>query len=199
MTGSGSSYIQGLGNHKIGKKSLSDYLKSFDRIVITGANGAGKTSLARAVAGNKPLIHLDALKLTTDWSLRPVPETRADLENRMSVKTWVIEGGPSLLSPEVLECADLVIWLDPSVVRRAWQLAKRVLNARGKTRPELPEGNPDYFLPQLKFALKSLLRQRAFDAEIVKQLAPLDMVPCVRVRNVRELSVKLDAMNVCPP
>ena len=153
-------------------------LFSLQRIVVTGPNGAGKTYLATALARRTslPLHHADAFKLTTGWQRRPAAETRALLVAALAGDRWIVEGGPSLLRAGLLDRAELVIRLDPPVALRAWRLATRPLAWRGRTRPELPPGNPDSLLRQYRFALASLRAERAFRAALDSGLAGVEVI-----------------------
>ncbi len=128
------------------------------RLIITGANGSGKSHLASRLGALRPeipVMSFDAMKLTRGWEQRPRAEIDADLERAITEDHWILEGGPSLLS-RALEHADGVIWLDPPEPARAWHLAIRPWANFGKTRPELPPGNDDWPLAQYRFALRSL-------------------------------------------
>ncbi len=133
-----------------------------DRIIITGANGAGKSHLAAKLGG---AVSFDALKLTTGWQQRPRDEIEVLLSEVVAGDRWVIEGGPSLLSL-AMPRAQAVIWLDPPLWRRAWRLAQRPLRHRGTTRAELPEGNVDRLRQQWRFGWKSLRKDARFRTQI---------------------------------
>ncbi|MBU2991916.1 DNA topology modulation protein FlaR [Octadecabacter sp. 1_MG-2023] len=143
------------------------------RIIITGANGSGKSHFAAQCHGARPdvpLMSFDAIKLTTNWIQRPRSEIDADLVNAIQGESWILEGGPSLL-PLALSRADAVVWLDPPIALRAWRLLKRPLKRRGMTRPELPDGNPDYLMEQYRFAWRSLRKDTQFRASIAVALS----------------------------
>lgn len=129
-----------------------------DRIIVTGANGAGKSHLAMRLAAARPgipVVSFDAIKLRTGWRQRPRPEIDAALARAIGGEAWILEGGPSML-PRALERADALVWLDPPSHVRAWRLAMRPWRHRGRTRPELPPGNIDRPWEQYRFALRSL-------------------------------------------
>ncbi len=138
-----------------------------DRIIITGANGAGKSYWAARLGG---VVSFDAMKLTTHWVQRPRGQIDADLARLVATDRWVIEGGPSLL-PLALPRAQVVIWLDPPLWQRAWRLLKRPLRHRGTTRAELPPGNVDRLAEQWRFGWRSLRADAAFRANIKGALA----------------------------
>lgn len=144
------------------------------RLVITGANGAGKTRLARELARNdKPIIHMDALKLGDGWRPRPPEEVRAALLAATQGEAWVLEGGPSCLIPPVLERADSVLWLRPPHAVRVWRMLRR--SARGEARPELPQADT-LGLRAMQFAWRSWRKSAWFDRQIAEALADYDPV-----------------------
>jgi len=154
------------------------------RIIITGANGAGKSHLAARMGG--PVVSFDAMKLTTGWAQRPREEIDADLEEVVAGETWVLDGGPSLLA-KALPRAEAVIWLDPPVWLRAWRLLRRPWRHRGRTRPELPEGNPDRVWAQYRFGWASLWADRRFREGIRAALAGHGNVQVFRCRRAGEV------------
>ncbi|MEM8850713.1 MAG: DNA topology modulation protein FlaR [Pseudomonadota bacterium] len=143
------------------------------RLIITGANGAGKSHLARILGQIRPdipVISYDALRVTKNWIKRPADETAVDMARQLDAPSWILEGGPSLLR-QALPLADGLVWLDPPLTLRAWRLVLRPWQHRGHTRPELPAGNADWPLQQYRFALNSLRRDAVFRNEITARLA----------------------------
>lgn len=139
-----------------------------NRIIVTGANGAGKSHLARRLARARPevpVLSLDAIKLTENWQTKPRSEIDTILISEVAQEAWILEGGPSLL-PLAIERADALIWLDPPDYLRAWRLLKRPWKNRGKTRSELPNGNLDWPLQQYRFAWVSLKNRSKFRSQI---------------------------------
>lgn len=138
------------------------------RIIVTGANGVGKSHFARRIASVRPdlpVISFDAVKLKTNWEQRTPAEITANLAKEIAKPRWILEGGPSLL-PRAINEADALIWLDPPEYVRTWQLFIRPLKFAGTTRPELPAGNVDRPLQQFRFALRSLSKGRTFRGQI---------------------------------
>lgn len=138
------------------------------RIIITGANGVGKSHFASELAlarPDVPVISFDGIKLLTGWKQRPRSEINAVLAREIERDAWILEGGPSLLS-QAIGRADALVWLDPPDRVRAWQLASRPWKSLGKTRPELPTGNVDWPWQQYKFAMRSLKNKSKFQTYI---------------------------------
>jgi adenylate kinase family enzyme len=147
------------------------------RVIITGANGSGKSHVAARLKAARPdvlLVSFDAIKLKSDWIQRPKVEIEVDLAKVVAGDVWILEGGPSLL-PTALPRADAVIWLDPPFTVRAWRLFTRPLKTRGTTRVELPDGNPDHIAEQYRFAWRSLRKTVAFRTGIANTLSGADI------------------------
>lgn len=138
------------------------------RVIVTGANGVGKSHFASELALARPgvpVVSFDAIKLLTEWEQRPRSEIDATLASEIEKDAWILEGGPSLLS-QALVRADALVWLDPPEYVRVWQLASRPWKFLGKTRPELPTGNVDWPWQQYKFAVRSLKKRSKFHTYI---------------------------------
>lgn len=138
------------------------------RLIVTGANGAGKSHVAARLAALRPevpLICFDAIKLLDGWRQRPRPEIEAELARVVAGEAWILEGGPSLLA-QALPRAQAVLWLDPPELTRARRLLLRPWRNIGRTRPELPEGNRDWPLEQYRFAVRSLRNGAGFRRSI---------------------------------
>lgn len=159
------------------------------RLIVTGANGSGKSHLAAHLAtfrADVPVVSFDAIKLKRNWEQRSRAEVEIRLASVVAEKAWILEGGPSLLS-HALERADGVIWLDPPEYIRAWRLAIRPLRNFGRTRPELPPGNADWPLEQYRFAMRSLRRGdqlRDFISSSLKEVSGLAVWRC---RNQKQI------------
>lgn len=172
-----------------------------NRIIVTGANGAGKTTFARQLAAARPalsLIHYDALKLTRDWRQRDWAEIDVRLSTALVEDAWILEGGPSLL-PYAIQHADALVWLDPPFYARALRLARRPWANLGRTRQELPEGNPDRVIQQYGFALRSLARTKRFRAAIAAALADPGAVQVWHCRTLRDAEAALATLSLTPP
>ena len=168
------------------KKKPSDFGGlCFCRVVVVGANGAGKTWLAARLAERMaaPVISKDALALTTGWVQRPAAQVRADIIARIAADRWVLDGGPSVLIPDVLARADLVVWLDVPARLRFWRVLRRSLRYAGRVRPEHPPGNRDWPGPrQWRFAWRVLVAGGRFRAAIAAGLDGAG-VPVVRLQS----------------
>jgi adenylate kinase family enzyme len=160
------------------------------KLIITGANGVGKSHFASKLASARPevpVISFDAIKLKKYWQQRPRAEIDIALTGELEKEAWILEGGPSLLA-QAVEKADALVWLDPPEHVRAWQLATRPWKHLGRTRPELPSGNIDWPWQQYKFALRSLKNRSRFRTYISEVFSRADGLQKWRCRNASDRS-----------
>ncbi len=84
------------------------------RVSVVGTTGAGKTTLARALADMLGTTHieLDALFWGPGWSMAELPVFRSRVAVAAADDGWVIDGGYSAVRDVVWPRADTVVWLD---------------------------------------------------------------------------------------
>jgi len=175
-----------------GQRRLGD---PASRIVIVGANGAGKTWLANRLghALGMPVVHNDALTLTTGWARRSREDVARRRSEALRGPRWIIEGGPSILVPDVLDRATQVVWLDTPRGVRLWRIATRSLRFTGRTRPEHPPGNREWpGRRQLRFLWGAWRKDGVFRDAISSGLARCG-VPVVRLRSRADVLAFLQA------
>ncbi|MBE2182612.1 MAG: adenylate kinase [Anaerolineae bacterium] len=84
------------------------------RVIVIGATGSGKTTLARQISQQFMLPHteLDSLYWLPDWKPSPLLEFREKVATVSAGKTWVLDGNYSRVRDIVWAGADTLIWLD---------------------------------------------------------------------------------------
>jgi adenylate kinase family enzyme len=113
------------------------------RIVVLGASGNGKTTVARTLAARLGVQHveLDALHHGPNWSEPSAEEFRQRVSDALAGNGWVADGDySSKLGDLVLERADTVVWLDQPLPLILWRLWRRTVG-RIRRREELWSGN----------------------------------------------------------
>ncbi|MFF2390024.1 AAA family ATPase [Agromyces sp. NPDC058104] len=110
------------------------------RILVAGASGAGKTTLARriAAASGLPYQEIDALFHGPDWT--PRPSFVDDVDAFTSQAGWVTEWQYGVVQPMLAERGQLLVFLDYSRARVMRQVIARTLRRRLR-REELWNGN----------------------------------------------------------
>jgi adenylate kinase family enzyme len=113
------------------------------RIVVTGSTGAGKSTLARALARRLgvPHVELDALYWDPNWTAAPRDVLMARAEAALPVDSgWVTDGNYRSLREISWSRADTLVWLDYPLPLVFWRLTVRCFS-RGIRRTELFNGN----------------------------------------------------------
>ena len=114
----------------------------FDRIVVVGTSGSGKTTYARRLAAilGYPYIELDALHWLPDWVERPDEEFREMVSNTISANRWVIDGNYGTVRDLIWPRATCVIWLNYGFMTVLVRVLRRTVR-RTLTGEELYSGN----------------------------------------------------------
>lgn len=112
------------------------------RIAIVGNSGAGKTTLARALARRLGLSHveLDALYHEPGWTPASLENFRERTAGAVAGEAWVADGNYSQVRDLVWGQADTLVWLDYPLPFMLARLTRRTFR-RLKTREELWNGN----------------------------------------------------------
>jgi adenylate kinase family enzyme len=111
-----------------------------DRVVVVGACGSGKTTVARSLATKlgAPFVELDALHHGPAWSVRPTFTHDVDLATQGP--RWVVDGNYSAVRDLLWSRADAIVWLDLPLWLVEYRVIRRSL-FRWMVRSELWNGN----------------------------------------------------------
>ena len=117
------------------------------RVLIIGSPGSGKSTLATELARRTglPLIHLDQEHWRPGWVEPPKREWQRRLADLVAGERWVIDGNYSGSLELRLARADTVIDLEFPGWLCVWRLLRRIVNSRGRVRPDMAEGCPEQF------------------------------------------------------
>lgn len=115
------------------------------KILVIGAGGAGKSTLAAQLAERTglPLIHLDSLYWRPGWVEPPAAEWEATVDRLLLGERWVIDGNYGGTLERRLQACDTVLFLDLPRALCVARVLKRWLRYRGRSRPELTLGCPE--------------------------------------------------------
>ncbi len=120
-----------------------------NRIVIVGATGSGKTTLARRLAErlHLTLVDLDALFWDPGWTQVPQEVFRGRVDQSLPPGpqgAWVVSGNYHMVRDLVWARADTLLWLDYPLIVVFARLLRRTL-ARIMNHEELFNGNYETF------------------------------------------------------
>ncbi len=160
-------------------------------MLVAGTSGAGKTTLARAVAEvlGCPVVELDALPHGPGWTKRP--EFEDDVDRFTSGPSWAAEWQYTAVRDVLLQRADCLIWLDlrrPVVMTR---VVRRTVGRRLR-REVLWNGNTEppfrTFLTDRDHIVRWAWRTHPRTAEhVLAALASRPELPVVRLRTRAEV------------
>lgn len=175
------------------------------RIVITGISGAGKTTLARAIAARLALPHieLDAINWQAGWRdlvRHDPPEFIRRVTDAVAAEEWVADGNYGLVRDVLWRRATHLVWLDyerPVIMRRV--IVRSLSRVVIRTELWPGTGNREHwrFLLQashpIRWAWSTWRRRRT---ETQEWLARSEMAHLVvlRLRHPREASGVLAAL-----
>jgi adenylate kinase family enzyme len=124
------------------------------RIAVVGSAGAGKTTLARKLAGRLalPYIELDALNWEADWQdlSRTDPDEFARRVNAaIAPEAWVIDGAYAIVRDQNWRRATHLVWLDYARPVIMFRVVRRSF-VRAALRTEMWAGNRERWRHMLR-------------------------------------------------
>ena len=101
-----------------------------ERVLVAGTSGAGKTTLARAVAEvlDCSFVELDSLHHGPGWTKRP--EFEDDVDRLTAQPTWAAEWQYTAVRELLLDRADCLVWLDLPRALVLRRVVRRTLRRR---------------------------------------------------------------------
>ena len=116
--------------------------RSYDRLVLIGTSGVGKTTMAKRVAQALEMDHIefDAIRHGPNWTETPDDLFRERLRQQLRGQRWVGDGNYGFARDVVWPKATMLVWLDYPIWVVLWRLLWRTIR-RGVLREELWHGN----------------------------------------------------------
>ena len=116
------------------------------RAVVIGCSGSGKTTMAKLLATQQHVCHieLDALYWLPNWQIREVHDFRTLVTHAIAQEQWVTDGNYRVVRDIVWGRATTVIWLNYPFWLVMGRLIRRTLR-RAYTQELLFSGNRESF------------------------------------------------------
>ena len=113
------------------------------KVALIGSGGSGKSTLARRLGEklNIEVYHLDALFWKPNWTPTSKEEQRKVQNELVKKEEWIIDGNYNGTMDIRLNAVDTIIFVDISRVICIYRVFKRMIQYRGKSRPDMAEGN----------------------------------------------------------
>ena len=122
-------------------------MEQLTRIMVFGASGSGKSTVARALgdALELPVIHGDRFYWLPGWVARERVDVKRLFDEAALADNWIIDGNNGESMMMRAERAHLIIYLHLNTYQRLWRVFLRSLRGFGRTRPDMGDGCPERF------------------------------------------------------
>lgn len=163
-------------------------MKDYQRILVLGSPGSGKSTLTKKIAEKRQLsiISLDGLFWLDDENTITIEELKTKLVPLLAQERWIMDGNFASILPLRLERSDLVIYLQVPRLIAMYRVIKRYLRYHGKANPS---GNPDRL--DMEF-LRYIWDFPKTQAKLVEQaLATHPEITLIKARHSREVFQQL--------
>lgn len=166
------------------------------RVIVVGTAGAGKTTLARAVAARLGIEHVEIDGLFHGPAWTPRPSFLDDVRAFVARDAWVTEWQYDAARPILLERATLAVWLDYPLSLRMVRVVRRTV-VRRLRRETLWNGNVEgplwTFVTDRDHIVRWAWRTRHKYDDIAAVVAHAG-VPLVRLRSAAAADAWLESL-----
>ena len=116
------------------------------RILLIGAGGAGKSTLARRLAARTglPEQRIQVHERQAGWRETPKAAWRQTVATLVQREAWIMDGNFGGTLDLRLAACDTVLFLDLPPLVCAWRILRRRLQYRGAARPDMAPGCPEH-------------------------------------------------------
>jgi adenylate kinase family enzyme len=144
------------------------------RVLIIGCGGAGKSTLAIALGRTLgiPVHHLDRLFWRPGWIASESGEFEEAIRKILINDAWIMDGNYGGSLPMRIGSADTIIFLDLPTMTCLIGAFRRFWRYRGRSRPDMTEGNVERINPE--FLNWILTYRRTRRPKILATLAQLE-------------------------
>ncbi len=143
------------------------------QVIIIGCGGSGKTTLSHQLGDllSIPVHHLDNLFWKSGWVKVERDAFFQMQEEIISGDTWLIDGNYGSTMEARIARAETILFLDLPTSHCLWNVIKRFFQYRGKSRPDMTEGNTErldltfiWYILTFRSARRPMIMQRLAEA-----------------------------------
>ena len=116
-----------------------------ERVLVVGCSAAGKSTVARELGKilDISVVHLDKLLWKPGCRLSDAHEEPEAVREVLDQPRWIMDGNYTVSLPMRLAAADTVVVVDFDRWRCLYRAMKRLLQFRGRTRPDMGAQCPE--------------------------------------------------------
>ncbi|WP_459524883.1 DNA topology modulation protein [Leuconostoc lactis] len=116
-----------------------------NKIMIIGCGGSGKSTLARKLGHSidVPVFHLDTLLWQDNWQMSSKDEQKSIINDILDKNQWIIDGNYSATLEMRIAKADTVIFIDRNRIICLFNVLKRYMHYKGRSRPDMHDNCPE--------------------------------------------------------
>lgn len=113
--------------------------------MIIGCGGSGKSTLARKLGHSidVPVFHLDTLLWHDNWKMSSKDEQKSIINDILDKNQWIIDGNYSATLEMRIAKADTVIFIDRNRIICLFNVLKRYMHYKGRSRPDMHDNCPE--------------------------------------------------------
>ena len=120
-------------------------MTTHNKIMIIGCGGSGKSTLARKLGHSidVPVFHLDTLLWQDNWQMSSKDEQKSIINDILDKNQWIIDGNYSATLEMRIAKADTVIFIDRNRIICLFNVLKRYMHYKGRSRPDMHDNCPE--------------------------------------------------------
>lgn len=170
-------------------------MRKYNRILILGGPGSGKTTLAKLLAKkyDLPVVNLDGINYLENWIPRSKKERDNIIISKANKDKWIIEG----IYKSTLEIrarrADLIIILDYKTRSLIYGVLKRYFSSMGKEKEEIKGCKEKISKEFVKYIISFNRKTRKKYIEILYRIENIEE-KIIYFKNRKELSDYIDKL-----
>jgi adenylate kinase family enzyme len=164
------------------------------RVCVLGCSGAGKTSLATAIAARTGLPHhsLDASYWQPGWTPMAEEDWKRTHRRLIGGGAWVIDGNYFSTLDDRVAAADAIVVLHLPRWRCVWRILRRTACWWGRTRPDMGRDCPERLDPEFLRYVWNFDRDHR--PRLLACLAARPELRVIHIRNERDRAAFLAAL-----